>query len=137
MTHVAGLSFGGRVFARRPLHGRGAVLCALFVRLGAWQWQGMQRQEQWTRFARGADKVIALGSRAVSDVPLYPARERDGSVGGARQFLLENRAYRTRRLRSADALDARRRRGAAHRPLGAVLGQSGALAGHRFEAAAR
>jgi surfeit locus 1 family protein len=93
-----GLSFGGRVFA--PSAGctvAALVLCALFVRLGAWQWhQGMQRQEQWTRFARGADQVIALGSRAVSDVPLYQRVRVTGRLEGARQFLLENRAYRGR-----------------------------------------
>jgi len=48
------------------------LLCALFVRLGAWQWhKGIERQQEWTRFASGADQVIALGTRAVSDVPLF------------------------------------------------------------------
>src|SRR5437879_9275999 len=61
-----GLRLGGRVFV--PSAGFtvvALVLCALCVRLGAWQWhKGMQREQEWTRFARGADQVIALGARA-------------------------------------------------------------------------
>jgi surfeit locus 1 family protein len=92
------LSFGGRVFA--PSAGFTVVallLCALCVRLGAWQWhKGMQRQEQWSRFARGGDQVITLGARAVSDVPLYQRVSVTGRLEGARQFLLDNRTYRGR-----------------------------------------
>jgi surfeit locus 1 family protein len=92
------LSFGGRVFA--PSAGFTVVallLCALCVRLGAWQWhKGIQRQEEWARFARGADQVIALGARAVSDVPLYQRVSVTGRLEGARQFLLDNRTYRGR-----------------------------------------
>jgi surfeit locus 1 family protein len=93
-----GLSFGGRVFA--PSAGFTVVallLCALCVRLGAWQWhKGIQRQEQWSRFARGGDQVITLGARAVSDVPLYQRVSVTGRLEGARQFLLDNRTYRGR-----------------------------------------
>ena len=92
------LRLGGRVFA--PSAGFtvvALVLCALCVRLGAWQWhKGMQREQQWTRFARGADQVIALGARAVSDVPLYQRVSVTGRLDAARQFLLDNRSYRGR-----------------------------------------
>ena len=93
-----GLSFGGRIFA--PSAGFtvvALVLCALFVHLGAWQWhKGMQRQQEWARFARGADQVIALGTRAVSDVPLFQRVRVTGRLDVARQFLLDNRTYRGR-----------------------------------------
>ena len=95
---LRGLSFGGRVFA--PSAGFtvvALVLCALCVRLGAWQWhKGMQREQEWTRFARGADQVIALGARAVSDVPLFQRVSVTGRLESARQFLLDNRTYRGR-----------------------------------------
>src|SRR6266513_1063464 len=92
---LRGLSFGGRVFA--PSAGFtvvALVLCALFVRLGAWQWhKGMQREQQWTRFARGADQVLALGARAVSDVPLYQRVSVTGRLDAARQLLLVDRGW--------------------------------------------
>jgi len=93
-----GLSFGRRVFAPSAAFTVAALLlCALFVRLGAWQWhKGIQRQEQWTRFARGADQVIALGAGAVSDVPLFQRVRVTGRLDAARQFLLDNRTYRGR-----------------------------------------
>ena len=93
-----GLRLGGRVFA--PSAGFTVLtllLCALLLRLGVWQWhKGIQRQEQWTRFARGADQVIALGARAVSAVPLFQRVSVTGRLDGARQFLLDNRSYRGR-----------------------------------------
>src|SRR5881227_3857435 len=93
-----GLRLGGRVFV--PSAGFTVVallLCALCVRLGAWQWhKGMQREQEWTRFARGADQVIALGARAVSDVPLFQRVSVTGRLENARQFLLDNRTYRGR-----------------------------------------
>ena len=93
-----GLRLGGRVFV--PSAGFtvvALVLCALCVRLGAWQWhKGMQREQEWTRFARGADQVIALGARAVSDVPLFQRVSVTGRLESARQFLLDNRTYRGR-----------------------------------------
>src|SRR5438067_10938322 len=95
---LRGLSFGGRVFA--PSAGFtvvALVLCALFVRFGAWQWhKGMQREQEWTRFARGADQVIALGARAVSDVPLFQRVSVTGRLESARQFLLDDPTYRGR-----------------------------------------
>src|SRR5438132_8511382 len=93
-----GLRLGGRVFV--PSAGFTVVallLCALCVRLGTWQWhKGMQREQEWTRFARGADQVIALGARAVSDVPLFQRVSVTGRLESARQFLLDNRTYRGR-----------------------------------------
>src|SRR5437764_14256300 len=56
----------------------------------------MQREQEWTRFARGADQVIALGARAVSDVPLFQRVSVTGRLESARQFLLDNRTYRER-----------------------------------------
>src|SRR5260370_36310944 len=106
-----GLSFGGRVFA--PSAGftvAALVLCALFARLGAWQWhKGSEREEQWARFARGADQVIALGARAVSDVPLYQRVSVTGRLEGSRQFLLDNRTYGGRARRARPAPPARAR----------------------------
>src|SRR5438105_4579640 len=93
-----GLRLGGRVFV--PSAGFTVVallLCALCVRLGTWQWhKGMQREQEWTHFARGADQVIALGARAVSDVPLFQRVSVTGRLESARQFLLDNRTYRGR-----------------------------------------
>src|SRR5947207_14229220 len=95
---LRGLSFGGRVFA--PSAGFtvvALVLCALFVRFGAWQWhKGMQREQEGTRFARGAGQVIALGGGAVSDVPLFQRVSVTGRLESARQFLLAHRPYRGR-----------------------------------------
>src|SRR5207302_4908011 len=93
-----GLRLGGRVFV--PSAGFtvvALVLCALCVRLRAWQWHtGMQREQEWTRFAGGADQVIALGARAVGDVPLFQRVSVTGRLESARQFLLDNRTYRGR-----------------------------------------
>jgi surfeit locus 1 family protein len=93
-----GLRLGGRVFA--PSAGFTVLtllLCALLVRLGAWQWhKGIERQQEWTRFAHGAEQVIALDARAVSDVPLFQRVSVTGRLEGARQFLLDNRTYRGR-----------------------------------------
>src|SRR5256886_6818011 len=93
-----GLRLGGRVFA--PSAGFTVLtllLCALLIRLGTWQWhKGIQRQQEWARFARGADQVIALDERAMSDVPLYQRVSVTGRLDAARQFLLDNRTYRGR-----------------------------------------
>ena len=92
------LNTGKRVFAPSPaLTLVTVLLCALFVQLGAWQWhKGIQRQQQWTRFARGADEVIDFGARAVSEVPLFQRVRVTGRLDAARQFLLDNRTYRGR-----------------------------------------
>src|SRR5438270_13771676 len=93
-----GLRLGGRVFA--PSAGFTVLtllLCALLLRLRVWQWHKcIQRQEDWTRFARGADQVIALGARAVSAVPLFQRVSVSGPLDGARQLLLDNRRHRGR-----------------------------------------
>ncbi len=73
------------------------VFAALCVRLGVWQWQrGARAQEEWTRFARGADQVHELGQREVTSVPLFQRVAVSGELDGARQFLLDNRSFRGR-----------------------------------------
>jgi surfeit locus 1 family protein len=70
------------------------VLCALFVRLGFWQWdRGNLRQAQWENFARGADKPVALGSAGVDTVPRFQRVSLEGRLDGAHQFLLDNRTH--------------------------------------------
>lgn len=95
---MAPLSAGARRFAPRPQPTLLALLLALlFVALGVWQWRrGIGREEQWTRFARGADSVLALGGRALSDVPLFQRVRLSGRLDGAHQFLLDNRTLRGR-----------------------------------------
>jgi surfeit locus 1 family protein len=85
-------------FAPAPLVTLGALaLAALFVRLGFWQWQrGVEREAQWTRFARGADQLLDLGERAVSEVPLFQRVRVTGTLDGAHQFLLDNRTWQGR-----------------------------------------
>jgi surfeit locus 1 family protein len=69
-------------------------LVALFVRLGVWQWQrGEQRQAAATRFTRGADAVLELGTGAVGDAPLYQRVGVEGELDAAHQFLLDNRIF--------------------------------------------
>jgi surfeit locus 1 family protein len=73
------------------------LLAALFVWLGFWQWhRGVDRQEQWARFARGADRVLTLGERPVSDLPLFQRVAVTGTLDGAHQFLLDNRTLQGR-----------------------------------------
>jgi len=73
------------------------ALIALFVRLGFWQWhRGTEREAQWTRFARGTDQLIELGTRAVSELPLYQRVSVRGELDGAHQFLLDNRVLHGR-----------------------------------------
>jgi surfeit locus 1 family protein len=73
------------------------LLAALCVRLGVWQWQrGTRAQEQWTRFARGADQLRELGQREVSAVPLFQRVSVSGELDGAHQFLLDNRSLHGR-----------------------------------------
>ena len=73
------------------------LLAALFVRLGLWQWhRGIRRQEEWTRFARGADRQLPLGARAVTDVPLFQRVAVTGQLDSAHQFLLDNRTWQGR-----------------------------------------
>ena len=88
----------GRAFAPTPGFTVLALLAAaLCVRLGLWQWQrGVEREGQWTRFARGADQLLELGSRAVTEVPLFQRVSVSGTLDGAHQFLLDNRSWRGR-----------------------------------------
>lgn len=87
-----------RRFAPRPLFTLLTIAaCALFVRLGLWQWhKGVDRQLEWTRFARGADTLLELGAHSLDDVPLYQRVSVTGTLDGTRQFLLDNRTYRGR-----------------------------------------
>lgn len=71
------------------------LLVALFVRLGLWQWhRGEQGQAAAERFARGADEVLELGTRAAAEVPLYQRVSVAGDLDGMHQFLLDNRTYK-------------------------------------------
>jgi len=71
--------------------------CALFVRLGVWQWHSwLEADAAWARFARGADAVQPLGARALADLPLYQRVSLSGRLDGAHQFLLDNRSFRGR-----------------------------------------
>ena len=87
------------------------VLAALFVRLGAWQWQrGEERAAAATRFARGAETVLELGTRDPGETPLYQRIGVEGELDTIHQFLLDNRTFEGRAgyevltpLRRADA----------------------------------
>jgi len=73
------------------------ALCALFVRLGFWQWHRWALSDAaWTRFARGADAVQPLGAHALDDVALFQRVSVTGRLDGQHQFLLDNRSYRGR-----------------------------------------
>ena len=73
------------------------VLAALFVRLGVWQWQrGEERAAAATRFARGADTVLELGTRDPGETPLYQRVGVEGELDATHQFLLDNRTFEGR-----------------------------------------
>jgi len=73
------------------------VLAALFVRLGVWQWQrGEERAAAATRFARGADTVLELGTRDPGATPLYQRIGVAGELDATHQFLLDNRTFEGR-----------------------------------------
>jgi surfeit locus 1 family protein len=73
------------------------TLAAVFVRLGLWQWhRGLDREAEWSRFASGAAKVIDLGGRSVTEVPLYQRVRVSGELDGRHQFLLDNRTFHGR-----------------------------------------
>jgi surfeit locus 1 family protein len=70
------------------------VLCALFIRLGFWQWdRGLARQEQWTKFSQGAEKAISLGSLGTDQVPRFQRVTVTGRIDPEHQFLLDNRSH--------------------------------------------
>jgi surfeit locus 1 family protein len=73
------------------------ILCALFVRLGVWQWQRwVESDAAWTRFARGAGAAQPLAARALDGVTLYQRVSVTGRFDGQHQFLLDNLSYRGR-----------------------------------------
>jgi surfeit locus 1 family protein len=73
------------------------ILCAVFVRLGVWQWQRWRTSAaEWERFARGADALQPLGARTLDEVALYQRVSVAGRLDGAHQFLIDNRSYRGR-----------------------------------------
>ena len=92
------LSSGRRRFAPTPgFTILALLLAALFVRLGFWQWQrGVNREEEWARFARGAEQVQSLGTREVTDLPLFQRISVAGQLDPAHQFLLDNRIWQGR-----------------------------------------
>ena len=92
------LTPGRRRFAPRPLFTLLTLAaCVLFVCLGLWQWhKGVERQLEWTRFARGADSLLELGARSLDEVPLHQRVSLTGTLDGTHQFLLDNRSYRGR-----------------------------------------
>jgi surfeit locus 1 family protein len=70
------------------------ALVVLFVRLGVWQWQrGEERAAAATRFARGADEVLELGTGEVGAAPLYQRVGVEGELDATHQFLLDNRTF--------------------------------------------
>jgi surfeit locus 1 family protein len=73
----------------------GAVLlCAVFIRLGFWQWdRGNVRQAQWTEFSRGADEAVALDARGVDAVARFQRVTVIGQLDAEHQFLLDNRSH--------------------------------------------
>jgi surfeit locus 1 family protein len=73
------------------------LLCALFIRLGLWQWEkGNARQAQWSQFSRGADKAVALGSLGLDEVLRFQRVTLQGRFDAEHQFLLDNRTYKGR-----------------------------------------
>ena len=95
---MAPLLSSGKRFAPTPGFTLAAlVLVAVFVRLGIWQWQrGEERAAAATRFARGADAVLELGSRDLAEAPLYQRVGVEGELDAAHQFLLDNRTFEGR-----------------------------------------
>ena len=70
------------------------LLCALFIRLGFWQFdRGNARQAQWDAFSRGADSAMALGSRGLETVPRFQRVTVAGKMDVEHQFLLDNRTH--------------------------------------------
>jgi len=73
------------------------IAAALCVRLGFWQWQrGSTAQAEWTRFARGTDRLLELGRAPVDGLPLFQRVAVSGELDGTHQFLLDNRSLRGR-----------------------------------------
>jgi surfeit locus 1 family protein len=89
---------GARVFA--PSWGftvLTVVLCVTFFFLGRWQWhRGELRQSEYDHFAAGAERVVALGSQSVDQVPRFQRISVVGRLDPDHQFLLDNRSYQGR-----------------------------------------
>jgi surfeit locus 1 family protein len=92
------IPIGGRVFA--PSWGftlLTVLLCVAFFFLGRWQWhRGELRQAEYDRFAAGAERVVALGSDGVDQVPRFQRISVVGQLDPDHQFLLDNRSYQGR-----------------------------------------
>lgn len=90
------LKLGGRVFAPSLIATCLMMAgCALFVRLGFWQWhKGVHARNEWTQFARGADRVQLLDGRQLIDMPLFQRVSVEGRLDPGHQFLLDNRTAR-------------------------------------------
>jgi surfeit locus 1 family protein len=90
------LRLGGRRFAPSLIATCLTVAaCAAFARLGLWQWhKGVHARQEWTRFARGADRVQPLAGRRLADVPLFQRVSLEGRLDPDHQFLLDNRTAR-------------------------------------------
>jgi surfeit locus 1 family protein len=86
---------GSRVFAPSLLMTAAMVLaCVAFINLGQWQWRkGQLRQQEWDRYARGADSVRTLGDSGMGDVPRFQRVSLAGRYDGAHQLLLDNRSH--------------------------------------------
>src|SRR3569833_506715 len=71
----------------------GAVLlCALFVRLGIWQWtRGNAREAEWSKFSQGAGSAVPLGARGIEQVPRFQRVTLVGRFEAELQFLLDKR----------------------------------------------
>ena len=77
-----------------PLTVGAVLLCAVFIRLGFWQWgRGNARQAQWTEFSRGADEAVALDARGIDAVPRFQRVTVVGQFDVEHQFLLDNRSH--------------------------------------------
>ena len=69
-------------------------MCALFIRLGFWQWtKGAARQEEWSKFSQGAGNIIELGTRGIDQVPRFQRVTVAGQFDPEHQFLLDNRTH--------------------------------------------
>jgi surfeit locus 1 family protein len=90
---IVRFTVGRRVFAPSwAMTALTIALCAVFVRLGEWQWHRAEwRQAEWNAFARGADRAVELGSRGTADVPRFQRVAVAGQFDPEHQFLLDNR----------------------------------------------
>lgn len=96
---------GGSILSNSPTSRRGfsppwsltlgaILLCALFIRLGFWQWdRGNTRQAEWNAFTHGADKAVPLDLRGMADVARFQRVILAGQYDPAHQFLLDNRTH--------------------------------------------